>query len=190
MTYMEELRLTKEEERVVRKHKMKADSGIATKIDEEEAVYAVMEAMIRDALDPYTDKEMEEYFRDLRVKVEKLFPETAPLSDVPYFIIGQLGQYCIDCLEKMKNGIIPSVLENFEDAESYLQFSITNYLNGYNATRNIITEISMSDAANDKTIEDRLRVKKIALSYLPEAYRQKDKDTLFVIFALLNLSDN
>lgn len=183
------MRLTQEEERVVRKHKMKVDSGISTEKDEDEAVYAVMEAMIRDATDPDTDQEMEEYFRNLRVRVEKLFPETTPLSDVPYFIIGQLGQYCIDCLEKMQNGIIPSVLEKFDDAESYLQFSITNYLNGYNATKNIITEISMSDAADAKTIEDRLRIKSIALSYLPEAYRQKNKDTLFVIFTLLNLSD-
>lgn len=186
---MEELKLTKEEERAVRKHKMKADSGIATKKDENEAVYAVMEAMIRDATDPDTDQEMEQYFRGLRTRVEKLFPESAPLSDVPYFIIGQLGQYCIDCLEKMKDGINPAELEKFDDAESYLQFSITNYLNGYNATKNIIKEISMSDAAHAKTPEDRLRVKSIALSYLNDAYRQKDKDTLFVIFTLLNLSD-
>lgn len=184
------MKLTREEERVVRKHRMKANSGIATKKDEDEAVYAVMGAILRDAVDPDTDREMEQYFRDLRVRVEKLFPETAPLSDVPYFIIGQLGQYCIDCLEQMKDGIIPFVFEKFDDAESYLQFSITNYLNGYNATKNIIKEISMSDAAHAKTVEDRLRIKSIALSYLPEAYRQKDKDTLFMVFTLLNLSDD
>lgn len=184
------MKLTQKEERAVRKHRMKADSGIVTKKDEDEAVYAVMGAIIRDAIDPETDQEMEEYFQDLRARVEKFFPESAPLSDVPYFIIGQLGQYCIDCLEQMKNGIIPSVFEKFDEAESYLQFSITNYLNGYNATKNIIKEISMSDAAHAKTIEDRLRIKSIALSYLPEAYRQKDKDTLFMVFTLLNLSDD
>ena len=181
--------LTKEEERAVRKHNLKSASGFSTEKEKEEVICTVMNAMVRDALDPDSLNEAEEYLKKQRERVEKLFPEDNPLSDVPYFAIGQLGEYCISCMEEMKKEIIPSVLYNYNEAESQLQYNITNYLNGYNATKNIITEYSMQDAANVKTTEDKIRVKETVLSYLMDAYRQKDKDTLFMILTLLNLSD-
>lgn len=181
--------LNREEKKELKRLKIKSANGIATEADQERAVCAVMNAMIRNALDPGSINEAEEHFRKQRKRVEKLFPEENPLSDVPYFAIGQLGEYCISYMEELKKEIDPSVLYNFNEAESYLQYNITNYLNGYNATKNIIAEYSMQDVADAKTMEDKMRVKDTVLGYLMDAYRKKDKDTLFVVAALLNLSD-
>ena len=186
---MKDLELTREEQRAVRKYTIKKKSGIATQQDEDESVYAVMNALFRHAVDEEVIREREEMFKNLWKEVAAMFPEDEPLSDVPYFAIGQLGQFCRTLLANFMIKINPDEFEKFEKVEGLLEHCITEYLGDYNATVNKITEVTMEEAIAAKTDESRLRIKQIVLNYLDDAYRQKDKDTLFMIFILLNFSD-
>lgn len=185
---MEELKLTKEEERAVRKHKIKEDSGIATKKDDDESICAVLNALIRHTEDEEVIKEREDTFKSLWKEIGTMFPEDKPLSNVPYFAIGQLGPFCITLLEEMEQNLTLETLEKFEKVEGLLEHCIIEYVGEDKAMEDPIG-ISLDKAAEAKTPESVIAVKSEILGYLQDAYENKNKQCLDAIFLLLNLSD-
>lgn len=115
---MGELKFTKEEQRAIQKYKIKEANGIATPEDDEESVLAVLGAMIREAESEESQKETEDFFRNLRKKVEAMFPEDQPLSDVPYFAISQLGSFCLALLEELEKDWTLENLHKYEEVDT------------------------------------------------------------------------
>lgn len=185
---MRELTLTKEEERAVQKYKIKADNGIATEKDDEEAVCAVLEAIFRHAEDEDVKKEREETFKNLWKEIGAMFPEDKPLSDVPYFVIGQLGPFCISLLEEMEHNLTLDKLEKFEKVEGLLEHCIIEYVGTDKAKEDPIG-IPPAKAAEVETPESVISFKREVLGHLKDAYESKNKQKLDAIFLLLNLSD-
>lgn len=188
MTYIEELRLTKEEERAVRKYNVKSDNGIATEKDVEESVCAVLNAMVRHAENEEVIKKRENTFKNLWKEVGEMFPEDKPLSDISYFAIGQLGPLCITLLEEMEQNLSIQALEKFEKVEGLLEHCITEYVGSDNAKEDPIG-IPLEKAACAETPDDVFAIKKAALEHIQYAYKDKNKPLFDAIFILLNLSD-
>lgn len=185
---MKELELTKEERRAVQKYQIKADNGIATEKDDVEATCAVLEAFFRHAEDEDVKKEREETFKNLWKEIGAMFPEDKPLSDVPYFAIGQLGPFCISLLEEMEHNLTLDKLETFEKGEGLLEYCIIEYVGTDKAKEDPIG-ISPARAAEAETPDSVISLKREILGHLQDAYENKNRQKLDAIFLLLNLSD-
>ncbi len=185
---MKELTLTKEEERTLKKHKIKEDNGIATEKDDMEATCAVLEAIFRHAEDEDVKKERETTFMNLWKEIGAMFPEDKPLSDVPYFAIGQLGPFCISLLEEMEHNLTLDTLEKFEKVEGLLEHCIIEYVGTDKAKEDPIG-IPPARAAEAETPDSVISLKREILGHLQDAYENKNKQKLDAIFLLLNLSD-
>lgn len=185
---MGELNLTREEERALKKYYVKADNGIATKKDDEDSICALLNAMIRHAEDEEVIKKRENTFKNLWKEIEETFQEDEPLSDIPYFAIGQLGPLCLILLKEMEHNLTLQTLEKFEKVEGLLEHCIIEYVAADNAKEDPIG-ISLEKAAYAETPDDVFAIKKAALEHIQDAYQNKNKPLLDAIFILLNLSD-
>lgn len=185
---MEELKLTKEEQRAVLKCKIKEENGLATQKDDEAATFAILKAICRHAADEDNIKKRKEMFKNLWKEIGTMFPEDKPLSDVPYFAIGQLGPLCISLLEEMDRNLTLVTLEKFEKVEGLLEHCIIEYVGTDKAKEDPIG-ISPEKAAEAETPDSVIAIKREILGHLQDAYENKNKQRLDAIFLLLNLSD-